>query len=146
MTGGSPPKVLLVDGNNVIHAWPELLELHRRRKENARDLLCRDLAILQDTDFARVAVVFDGRGSKIESVAGPGQVQVFFSDAAHSADSVIERLATKYAARFDVQVATDDRAIQNHAEAAGAQWFSTSSLRDRIDRANRNLRDRFGIQ
>ena len=64
---------------------------------------------LQDNTDWHVAVVFDGAGTKTTgATSGPRGIQVFYSTADQSADSVIERLAAKYAERYEVTVATDD--------------------------------------
>src|SRR5213083_2508851 len=101
-------RYLLVDGHSIIFAWPELRKLHARRSALARDALIKQLRNYQDWTGVRVVVVFDGKGTKIETTSDPGEVQIFYSRSGQSADAIIERLASKYAHCFELTVATAD--------------------------------------
>ena len=74
----------------------------------AREALLKQLRDYQDWTGVRVVVVFDGKGKKVEATSDPAEVQVFYSRSGQSADAVIERLASKYAKRFELMVATSD--------------------------------------
>ena len=124
------PQYLLVDGHSIIFAWPELRLLHERRTSLARDALIRQLRDFQDWSGMKVVVVFDGRGLSISQEADPGEIQVFYSRAGQTADSIIERLASKYAERFCLIVATGDYLEQETASACGAETVSPEGLRD----------------
>ncbi len=124
------PQYLLVDGHSIIFAWPELRLLHDRRSSLARDALVRQLRDFQDWTGIHVVVVFDGRGAKVSEEAHPGEVQIFYSRAGQTADSIIERLASKYAERFDLLVATGDYLEQETASASGAETISPERLRE----------------
>jgi predicted RNA-binding protein with PIN domain len=128
---------LIVDGHSVIFAWPELRRLHARRTSLARDALVRKLRDYQDWTGVRVAVVFDGKGTAISASADPGEIQVFYSRAGQTADSIIERLASKYAPRFKLLVATSDMFEQETASASGAECISAEALRWLLDEASR---------
>ncbi len=129
------PDYLLVDGHSVIFAWPELLELHQRRTSLAREALSKKLRDYQDWTGVRVVVVFDGRGSAVSESSEPGEVQTFYSRAGQTADSIIERLASKYASRFNVTVATGDYLEQQTASACGAECISAEALRGLLEEA-----------
>src|SRR5215470_6108771 len=101
-----PTRYLIVDGHSIVFAWPELRELHARRSSLAREALIKQLRDYQDWTGVRVVVVFDGKGRETSATSGPGDVQVFYSRSGQAADSVVERLACKYAKRFDLRVAT----------------------------------------
>lgn len=120
---------LIVDGHSVIFAWPELLKLHKRRTSLAREALTKQLRDYQDWTGVHTVVVFDGKGSNVSEISEPGEIQVFYSRAGQSADSVIERLVNKYASRFRVMVATDDYLEEQTASAFGADCISTEGLR-----------------
>jgi len=119
---------LLVDGHSVIFAWPELRRLHGRRTSLARDALVRKLRDYQDWTGVRVAVVFDGKGSAVSVNSDPGEIQIFYSREGQTADSIIERLASKYGARFKL-LATSDVLEQETASACGAECISPEALR-----------------
>lgn len=120
---------LIVDGHSVIFAWPELRALHRRRSSLARDALVKTLREYQDWTGVRVAVVFDGKGTAVNVNSEPGEIQIFYSREGQTADSIIERLASKYASRFKLLVATSDVMEQETASACGAECISTEALR-----------------
>lgn len=124
------PQYLLVDGHSIIFAWPELRRLHDRRTSLARDALTRQLRDYQDWSGVKVVVVFDGRGSAVSQESVPGEIQIFYSRTGQTADSIIERLASKYAERFQLVVATGDYLEQETASACGAETISPQGLRD----------------
>lgn len=125
----SARQYLIVDGHSVIFSWPELRKLHDQRPALARDALLKQLRDYQDWSARRVVVVFDGRGPVVSNSAQPGEVQIFYSRRGQTADSVVERLAHKYAGQFDVTVATSDRLEEQTVTAAGASCISPEGLR-----------------
>ena len=128
-------RYLLVDGHSIIFAWPELRKLQAHRSELAREALLKQLRHYQDWTGVRVVVVFDGKGKKIDASSEPGDVQIFYSRTGQSADAIIERLASKYAKRFELMVATSDLFEAETVQACGAEWISAEGLRDLLSRA-----------
>jgi len=129
------PDYLIVDGHSVIFAWPELRVLHGRRTSLARDALVRRLRDYQDWTGVRTVVVFDGKGSGVGAEAEPGEIQIFYSRAGQTADTIVERLASKYATHFRLLVATSDNLEQETASACGAECISAEGLRGLLDEA-----------
>jgi predicted RNA-binding protein with PIN domain len=84
-----------------------------------------------------VVVVFDGKGKKIEATSDPADVQVFYSRTGQTADAIIERLASKYAKRFELMVATSDSMERETVEACGAESISAEALRSLLVGARR---------
>jgi len=125
---------LLVDGHSIIFAWSELRKLHARRSSLARETLLKQLRDYQDWTGVRVVAVFDGKGKKVEATSDPAEVQVFYSRSGQSADSIIERLASKYGKRFDLTVATSDSMEAETVHACGAEWVSPEGLRELLRR------------
>jgi uncharacterized protein len=130
-------RYLIVDGHSVIFAWPELRKLHARRSSLAREALIKRLRDYQDWTGMRVVVVFDGKGKKIEATSDPADVQVFYSRTGQTADAIIERLASKYAKRFELMVATSDSMERETVEACGAESISAEALRSLLVDARR---------
>jgi predicted RNA-binding protein with PIN domain len=122
-------RYLIVDGHSVIFAWSELSKLHARRSSLAREALIKQLRDYQDWTGVRVVVVFDGKGRKIEAASDPADVQVFYSRTGQTADAIVERLASKYAKRFELMVATSDFLEAETVQACGAEWISPEGLR-----------------
>lgn len=129
------PQYLIVDGHSVIFAWPELRALHERRTSLARDVLVRKLRDYQDWTGVRAIVVFDGRGTGVDVSAEPGEIQIFYSRAGQTADSIVERLASKYGSQFQLLVATSDYLEQETAAACGAECISAEGLRGLLEDA-----------
>ncbi|HXM74154.1 MAG TPA: NYN domain-containing protein [Chthoniobacterales bacterium] len=132
-------RYLIVDGHSVIFAWPELRKLHARRSLLAREALAKELRDYQDWTGVNVVVVFDGRGKHISEISDPHEVQIFYARRGQTADAIIERLASKYATRFDVTVATSDFLERQTVTACGAISISPEELRKRLSAA-RNVK------
>ena len=130
-------RYLIVDGHSVIFGWPELRRLHACRSSLAREALIKQLRDYQDWTGVRVVVVFDGKGKKVEATSDLGDVQIFYSRSGQSADAIIERLAGKYAKRFDFMVATSDSMEAETVRACGAESISPEGLRGLIADARR---------
>jgi uncharacterized protein len=128
-------RYLIVDGHSVIFAWPELRTLHARRSSLAREALIKRLRDYQDWTGVRVVIVFDGKGRKVQITSEPSDVQVFYSRTGQTADAIIERLASKYAKRFELFVATSDSMEGETVEACGAEWISPEALRGLLSSA-----------
>ena len=124
---------LIVDGHSIIFAWPKLRQLHARRKSLARESLIKELRHYQDWTGVHVVVVFDGSGEHVTEQSDPHDVQIFYARRDQSADSIIERLASKYASQFDVTVATSDYLEMETVNACGASCLSPEGLRKLLD-------------
>jgi uncharacterized protein len=133
----SPARYLIVDGHSVIFAWPELRKLHARRSSLAREALVKQLRDYQDWTGVHVVVVFDGKGKKVEATSEPADVQIFYSRSGQSADAIIERLASKYAKRYELVIATSDSLEAETVHAWGAESISPDGLRALIADARR---------
>jgi predicted RNA-binding protein with PIN domain len=127
---------VIVDGYNVIHAWPSLKKLMTEASlEAARDKLVDRLSILGMVAGADVTVVFDAhhsaaRTNSEELVEG---VHVLFTRKGHSADHAIERIA--YAAsQVDaiITVATSDRFQRDLVRGMGGAVISALELERRV--------------
>lgn len=67
------------------------------------------------------------------------RVKIFYSRDGQTADSLIERLAAKYAANCDVTVATDDHLERTTVEAFGATSISSRQLQSEIEAAGKEV-------
>jgi predicted RNA-binding protein with PIN domain len=132
-------RYLLVDGHSMIFAWPELRRLHDRRTALGRDELIKQLTEYQDASGVRVVLVFDGKGAEPGEETAPGGIQVFYSAAGQTADSIIERLAAKYAGEHDITVATSDHLEQQTVTSFGALAISAEHLRSILAEAASEL-------
>lgn len=140
--GPSRPRVLVVDGHSMIFQWPELRALHGRNGPAAREQLIRALTGYQDATGTHVIVVFDGKGARANEASEPAGIQVFYSKAGQTADSVIERIVATYAAKYEITVATDDHMERTTVESFGGGWMSSESLALDLRAADADLADR----
>lgn len=122
--------VLLVDGYNIIGAWPELQRLKHERLEEARNLLIERMAEYKAHTGWRVIVVFDAylmRG--IESKLKKHGVEVLFTRENETADERIEKLVSEMGRkRLRIHVATSDYTEQWIIFAQGALRISAREL------------------
>jgi predicted RNA-binding protein with PIN domain len=128
-------RYLIVDGHSVIFAWPELRKIHERRSSLAREALIRQLRDYQDWTGIRVVIVFDGKGAQVSVTSDSGDVQIFYSRSGQTADAIIERLASKYAGKVDLTVATSDSMERQTVHASGAMCLSPEALREAVEEA-----------
>jgi uncharacterized protein len=135
------PSFLLVDGNNVLHAWEDLRPLRLRSAELARRELTRLLTDWSDDADDRVVLVFDGGTRAPRDEQRDRRIQVIHGGPGETADAVIERLVLKYAGSYGLTVATDDRAVVDLAAAAGAETISCDLLKARLEAGARNRAD-----
>lgn len=136
------PRVLFVDGHSMIFQWPELRALHNRNGAAAREQLARALTRYQDASGTHVVAVFDGKGARDNEASEPAGIQIFYSKAGKTADSVIERLVATYAAKYEVVVATDDHLERTTVESFGGTWMSSETLAMELRAADDDLEDR----
>jgi uncharacterized protein len=126
---------LLVDGSNLIHAWPDTRALVRQNRDAARALLVKRIAPLHEGAGWRVTIVFDGRGDalQVDPVAGAADFACIYTPAGTTADDIIEQLVARAAAPELCLVSTADQAERGTVEAAGAAWCSPGELAARIE-------------
>jgi len=136
--------ILLVDGHSVIFGWDDLRAHHARNPRAAREALAALLTRYQDASGRRVVLVFDGRGPRTAAPEEATAIQIFYSKAGQTADTVIERLVAKYAPIHDLAVATDDNMERQTVTTFGASWVSTAGLRLEMESAEGELQDRIG--
>ncbi|MES2599021.1 MAG: NYN domain-containing protein [Verrucomicrobiota bacterium] len=137
-----PPPFLLVDGHNVMHAWPELARHLRSasKRHLARVELLQRLRNLQDMSGVQVVVVFDGTTAKITEEREPNGLQIIYADAGHTADDLIEKIAAKYAKERPVRVVSADGLVCETVAAFGADWLSPEMLKTMCEDAERDMR------
>jgi predicted RNA-binding protein with PIN domain len=134
---------VIVDGYNVIHAWPSLKKiLSEASLEAARDKLIDRLSVLGMVTGSDVTVVFDAhhstaRANSEELVEG---VHVVFTRKGHSADHAIERIAYGASQAADViTVATSDRFQRDLVRGMGGAVISALELERWVTNAEEEM-------
>jgi predicted RNA-binding protein with PIN domain len=129
---------LIVDGANIMNAWPELRRLVVRDRAAARTELTRRLIPIHDSGEARVTVVFDGRAEElvIERPFTETTFSVVYTPSSLTADDVIEQMVGNSADPSACVVATNDRAERETVSALKAASLRSDELAAWIDRAS----------
>jgi predicted RNA-binding protein with PIN domain len=121
---------LIVDGYNIIGAWPELVALKQTSLVEARDRLVEMLADYQSFSGMKTVIVFDahqvpGLGAKFKQY----KLQIIYTKEKETADECIERLVSElYGRRRRIYVATSDFVEQHVAFGKGALRISAREL------------------
>lgn len=133
---------MIVDGYNIIGAWPELIKLKEHNLEEARDRLIELLAEYQSFSGLRILLVFDayyvpGLGGKYEQ----RKLKVYYTKEKETADELIERLVNELIARRrNIYVATSDMTEQHVIFGKGALRMPASELLTKIKLAQKEIK------
>ena len=137
---------LLVDGYNIIHAWPELRKLAQQDLEGARQRLVHRLRNYQGWKKCRVIVVFDAYKVKggAGSVERHGDVWVVYTKEAETADMYIEKTTYELKGKGRVRVATSDGLEQLIILGHGAARMSANELEQELLQTEADIRRAIG--
>jgi predicted RNA-binding protein with PIN domain len=136
------PKLILVDGYNVIKNTDAFLAVQRQSLSAARDALVKQLVNRYRHTPHQVVVVFDGQGTH-ETQEHVQRVRLIFTCAGETADSVISRLAREATQQGKtVVVASNDWEVRESVQAAGGQAGRSPDLTAQLNRAPRLLQQR----
>ncbi|RWR10596.1 NYN domain-containing protein [Siminovitchia fortis] len=126
--------ILIVDGYNMIGAWPELVQLKQRDLAAARDRLIEILAEYQGFTGFKVIVVFDAYDVKgVEKKNRQHRVEVIYTKSEETADERIEKLANELNSRTtQIYVATSDFTEQWAIFGQGALRISARELLEEV--------------
>ena len=136
---------LLVDGYNIIHAWPELKELADEDMEAARVKLLDLLSNYQGIRKCHIIIVFDAYRVEghAEEVIKYHNVHVVFTKEAQTADQYIERFAHDNQTKYDIIVATSDGLQQIIIRGAGCALLSARELKIEVERVNERIKQEY---
>lgn len=134
---------LIVDGYNIIFAWPEFEDLRESSLDFARSKLVRTLANYSPLSGRKVIVVFDAyqqksTADKKEVIDG---VEVIYTQQGETADALIERLAGALSKEGMVYVATSDWAEQGIIFGRGAYRITPGELRAQVKHVREEIED-----
>ncbi|MEK3888979.1 NYN domain-containing protein [Bacillus sp. FSL K6-3431] len=133
--------ILLVDGYNIIGAWPELVSLKNKDLSAARDRLIEIMGEYQGYTGFKVIIIFDAyevRG--LEKRYSNYKVEVIFTKVEETADERIEKLAIELNnIRTQVYVATSDFTEQWAIFGQGALRISARELLIEVENVERKI-------
>lgn len=138
--------ILLVDGYNMIGAWPELRDLKDIDFAGARDRLIAMLAEYQGAHGCQVIVVFDAHFVKgTEKKLRNAKVDVIFTRENETADERIEKMAIELVnVRDHVTVATSDYTEQWAVFGQGALRVSARELLTAMQQTKKAIEKNLG--
>ena len=136
------PEYVLVDGYNMIFAWPHLKKLAQQSLDAARDELVDILRNYQSYRQCPVILVFDAYKVKGNpgSVEHYGDLSVVYTKEAQTADSYIERLSYDLGKKHRVRVATSDGLEQIIILGHGALRTPASAFLQEVENVMENIR------
>lgn len=132
---------LLVDGYNVIFAWPELKVLADSTMDGAKMKLLESLSNYQSIRKCRIIVVFDAYRVQghVEEVIDYDNILVVYTKEAQTADQYIEKFAHENKGKYNITVATSDGLQQIIIRGSGCALLSARELKVEIQRANERV-------
>ena len=133
--------ILIVDGYNMIGAWPELQKLKDQDLAMARDRLIDILADYKGYTGIHVIVVFDAYIAKGKETRYKNyNIDVIFTSENETADEKIEKLASELVSRTTrVFVATSDSTEQWTVFGQGALRKSARELYTEIQEIEKQI-------
>ena len=150
MAGSLFEAVLLVDGYNMVGAWPRLKQLRDQVSlEAARDQLTELLANYSAFKGFETWLVFDAYGQrtpKAQAQVTP-HLSLHYTAFGQTADAYIERSCAQF--RNDIRkfqqrliVATSDRAQKRTVVGYGAEWISALRLASEVQHSTSSVKRR----
>ncbi len=135
----------LVDGYNIIFAWPELKKLAEENMDAAKTKLLDYLSNYQWIRGCRVIAVFDAyrvEGHR-EEVLDYYNIHVVYTREAQTADQYIEKFAYDNKKNYNITVATSDGLQQIIVRGEGCSLLSARELKAEIETSNERLKHEF---
>ncbi len=135
---------LIVDGYNIINAWPGLSEILKDNMEDARWKLIETLINYQGYTKEKIILVFDAhlvKGNR-ETCERYGKIDVIFTKENETADHYIERFVHQIDKSHKVRVATSDFLEQTIVLSKGAIRTSAKELYIEIMDVKKNMKEK----
>ncbi len=147
LTPNKLDKHMIVDGYNVINAWPNLIKLSKEDFEYARDVLIHILMEYGQFEKYDMTVVFDAQYTASEETVEEKTThfKIVYTKEKETADSYIERAAYE-ASRYhgqEVYVVTSDGAEQSLILGAGAYRITAKELLRSVKHSKKHIRDEY---
>ena len=136
----------IIDGYNVIHAWPELDALAHGELAEARDRLIHVLSEYGAYQKYDVTIVFDAlfTNEDVHDEKRGKHLEIVYTAEGETADSYIERLAYESVrAGREVHVVTSDGAEQSVILGVGAYRLPSRELRREVKRVKKQIRNEY---
>lgn len=143
--GAIKEEYLLVDGYNIIFAWPELKEIAINNMDGAKIKLLETLCNYQGIKGCKIIVVFDAykvKGHQTE-ITSYHNIHVVYTKEAETADRYIERFAHLHHKDYRVTVATSDGLEQVIIRGKGCGLLSARELKQELEHAQQQIMETY---
>ncbi|HMP96856.1 MAG TPA: NYN domain-containing protein [Kiritimatiellia bacterium] len=128
---------LLIDGYSLIHRDPETKKIVAHNLRRARETLIEKISRTATALAEHVTIVFDGQQGSGSPPGGIQAVEILYSAAGQTADTVIERLVQEAGTPATWLVVTNDRRERETVLAAGVQTMSCAVFIEELERMRR---------
>ena len=134
--------ITIIDGYNVINAWPELKDISKYSLETARDRLIEQVAEYMSMSGQEVIIVFDAYNldRPKETIIEKYNMQIVYTKRFQTADTYIERQILEISRKDNLTIVTDDGQIQILATSKGAKRMTSTELRSDINNNNSKIK------
>lgn len=136
--------ITIIDGYNVINAWPHLSDISKTSLETARENLIDELAEYKSLSGEELVLVFDAYNldrSK-ETISEKYGIKIVYTKRYQTADTYIEKEILKIGRKHNLKVVTDDGQIQVLASNKGATRMTSTELKAEIFNNKRKINRR----
>ena len=136
--------ITIIDGYNVINAWPNLSDISKTSLESARENLIDELAEYKSMSGEEIIIVFDAYNldRPKETISEKFGMKIVFTKRYQTADTYIEKQILKISQKHNLKVVTDDGQIQIFASNKGAARMTSTELKAEIFNNRRKINRR----
>ena len=137
------PRLLIVDGYNIVFAWEELRELAAVNIDSACGRLADMLSNYAGFRSLPLMLVFDAyktpavTPNKIRSDA----IEIVYTRSGQTSDAFIESFCSENRKKYRITVATNDGLVQLSVMRIGALRMSAGELRRSLAEADEHISD-----
>ncbi|MBM0046833.1 NYN domain-containing protein [Anaerococcus sp. DFU013_CI05] len=136
--------ITIIDGYNVINAWPNLSDISKSSLESAREKLIDELAEYKSMSGEEIIIVFDAYNldRPKETISEKFGMKIVYTKRFQTADTYIEKQILKISQKHNLKVVTDDGQIQILASNKGAVRMTSTELKSEIYNNRRKINRR----
>ncbi|WP_296140914.1 NYN domain-containing protein [uncultured Anaerococcus sp.] len=136
--------ITIIDGYNVINAWPNLSDISKSSLESAREKLIDELAEYKSMSGEEIIIVFDAYNldRPKETISEKFGMKIVYTKRFQTADTYIEKQILKIFQKHNLKVVTDDGQIQILASNKGAVRMTSTELKSEIYNNRRKINRR----
>ncbi len=141
------PKLLIVDGYNVIFAWQELKNLADNNIDSAKDRLINLLSYYKSINDTEIILVYDGykvKGGKGSNVK-LDDITVVHTKEDETADQYIEHFTSDNSDKYNITVVTSDGLIQLITRGHNCYIVSSKEFEGILKEAFNSFREKYNI-